>query len=211
MRVLEHCIYVAIGFKTCVKNTRNMELKAILFYMIEKWLKYFERILNVFMIAKCLYPKWKLHGVHKILDMYYGCLVLLDFSELRDLDLRRRETFEQNLPNVEQIKLWLDSALRALYTEYEMLYNTTHQVRPPPSPSTFDFGGGNYSNIIIDLDVVSQLQDLYGTTTNRTRASSELDIYLESRSILKMQVLLINKSMSLIGGQHMIKSFRYSR
>ena len=185
VRVLEHCMYVAIGFKTCVKNTQFIELKAILFYMVEKWLKYFARIPNVFLIAKCLDPKWKLHGVHKILDMYYGCLHDLDFSQLREMGLTRGESFELNLPNVEEIKLRLDSALRALFGEYEMRYNTIHQVRAPPSPSTFDFGGGNYSNVMIDPDVVSQLQDLYGATTNRTRATSELDIYLESRSIFQ--------------------------
>ena len=51
-------------------------------------------------IAKCLDPKWKLHEVHKISDMYYGCLCDLEFSQFRDLSLTRGEGFELNLPNV---------------------------------------------------------------------------------------------------------------
>ena len=42
VRVLEHCMYISLGFKTAMKNSvSNPEVMCVLYYIIDKWLKYF--------------------------------------------------------------------------------------------------------------------------------------------------------------------------
>ena len=58
VRVLEQCMYISLAFKTTMKNvTSSPELMCVLYYMIDKWLKYCSEIPTVFLNAKVLDPK----------------------------------------------------------------------------------------------------------------------------------------------------------
>ena len=168
VRVLEHCMYISLGFKTAMKNSvSNPELMCVLYYMIDKWLKYFSEIPTVFLIAKVLDPKWKLVGTLKILEFYYNNLSSIDLQPLRDLqsevnednNIRLSETFQINLSNFSVIKHAFEFELRTLFAEYEAKYNSTHQVRQRPTPhQQHSFGFFQ----VDDPDAQSQLADLYG-------------------------------------------------
>ena len=190
VRVLEHCMYIALGFKTCMKNARSRELMCVLFYMIEKWLKYFSEIPTVFLIAKCLDPKWKLAGTTKILDFYYQNLRSIDLSPLQNLPFDDNETsrvFELTIPDRSLVQAQFESSLRTLFAEYEEKYNRTHQIHPRTqhAPQPQQYGGFGFA--YDDPDAQSQLADLYGYGTSSSSRStsmgsvSELDFYLEAR------------------------------
>ncbi|KAL1569306.1 hypothetical protein AAHA92_00798 [Salvia divinorum] len=164
----------------------------VLYYMIDKWLKYFSEIPTVFLIANVLDPKWKLAGTSKILDFYYNNLSTIDLGPLQELQddtnnefgVNLTETFQIYLPNRSTIQHTFEFNLRTLYAEYEAKYNETHQVRSRPSTQQHNFGF-TFQTDYDDPDAQSQLADLYGYTTGGRSTSagsvSELDIYYESR------------------------------
>lgn len=68
-RVLYHCCILAAQFNTC---SYRQPLLTVIVYMVDKWLKYFIVIPEIFLIAKCLDPLMKYNGICQLIDMYYS-------------------------------------------------------------------------------------------------------------------------------------------
>ncbi|XP_042005045.1 zinc finger BED domain-containing protein RICESLEEPER 3-like [Salvia splendens] len=155
--VLDNCVKIAVLFNSLMGRDGLARCVA---EMLAKWLKYFREIPTVFLLAKAFDPRVRLHGVEKLLEIYYDALFPIK---------------DENTPIPSLIVANVKKCLYDLFQEYSMKHGAS---------SGMNLSSGSHSD---EIPLLERLQNLYFDVSEKrprcygTNPYGELETYLTAR------------------------------
>ena len=145
--VLDNCVKIAVLFNSLMGRDGLAQCVA---EMIAKWLKYFREIPTVFLLAKVFDPRIRLHGVEKLLEIYYDALFPIK---------------DENTPIPSLIVANVKKCLHDLFQEYSMKHGASLGM---------NLSSGSLSDEMTPL--LQRLKNLYSMTDPGNKISG-VDIF----------------------------------
>ena len=145
----------------CLNDSMNVpSISDAVLEMQRKWVAYYKVIPDIFLVACCFDPRYKLNGVQKFLENYFPTLEIEEDPDC----------------NVPIIVARVRGLLEELYTQYSTGDRAPSSGRPPvPSSSS-----GSRTSITARIKALAR--DIFGSKRSRSSSSPhlELDEYLST-------------------------------
>ncbi|KAL1556764.1 zinc finger BED domain-containing protein RICESLEEPER 3-like [Salvia divinorum] len=153
--VLDNCVKIAVLFNSLMGRDGLAQCVA---EMMAKWLKYLHEIPTVFLLAKVFDPRIRLHGVEKLLEIYYDALFPIK---------------DENTPIPSLTVAKVKKCLYDLFEEYSMKHGASLGM---------NFSPGGQSD---EIPLLARLQNLYYEVSEKRPRCYGANPYGELETYLK--------------------------